>query len=53
MAAGLSFAVKAATLLPRAGFQTGTAVLSSPTIWAALTKGAADGAAYGDQGFTA
>jgi hypothetical protein len=53
MAAGLSFAVKAATLLPRTGFQTGTAVLSSPTIWAALTKGAADGAAYGDQGFTA
>lgn len=53
MATGLSFAVKAATLLPRAGFQTGTAVLSSPTVWAALTKGAADGVAYGDQELTA
>ena len=53
MAAGLSFAVKAATLLPRAGIQSGSKVLSSPTIWAALTKGAADGVAYGDLQLTA
>ena len=52
MAAGLNFAVKAITLLPRTGVIGGTRVLSKPIIWRALTKGAADGVAYGDATLT-
>ena len=52
MAAGLSFAVKAATLLPRTGISATTKVLAQPIIWRALTKGAADGVAYGDATIT-
>ena len=48
MAAGLSLAINAALLLPRTGVTGGKKVLSSPTIWEALTRGSADAVAMGD-----
>ena len=41
MAAGITFAIQAALLLPRTGVIGGKKVLSSPTMWSALTSGSA------------
>ena len=41
MAAGITFAIQAALLLPRTGVVGGKRVLSSPTVWNALTAGSA------------